>query len=360
MTHRHRRYLAPITLALALLSACAADREPLHVAVVGSWGRGEQNRGLIRGAVLAAEVANTEGGIQGRALVIDIFNDGYVQGYLDRPAAVAEEIVGRPEIVGVVGNTNSDPLAAAAPVYGDRIPVLVPMDVHSAADSSRTLFGLIDEGAVQQALAEDARDQQWRRVVVLLENSTGARYAAGQFEEHFDGEIVSFNPFYIMPAEGFAPFVEYSRMVGADAIIGFTSAYSALQLVRALEGTWQGGIAGGHPWLPLLDHPEAVRPIRTAVPFQLDAADPDAATFLRRFREAYGTDPDPQAILAYDAVSAIVAVGRRTPLTRQSLARGLRESPTPYRGISGPMHFDGNGRRLGMTARVVLENRLVP
>lgn len=349
-----KRRLVMSWLLLALQGGCG-EPDPILVAVVGPWAARDSSD-LVRGAVLAAGEANGAGGINGRRLLIEIRRDGYGERRLDGPATLAEELVQRDEVIAIVGHANSDALAAAAPVYGARIPVLAPIDVQQAADSTRAIFGLIDEDGVSMALARAVHARRWRRVAVIFENSTGGRYAADRFLAHYSGTTVSIDPIYIMPPEEYEPFLEFYRAQQLDAVVAFTSAFSGYALLTAMDDAELGiGAGGGHPWISLVernDTRELVDEALIALPFRVDTTRPDARRFVDRYRSRHGREPGIDAVLGYDAVRAIVQGARTRGPTRAGVISALRQNG--HTGVSGPVHFDAFGHRVDQTPHVVV------
>ena len=61
-----------------------------------------------------AEQINSEGGINGRELIVDVYDDKADQ---KEALNIANLIVSDPEVVGVVGSQTSSPTLAAAPIF---------------------------------------------------------------------------------------------------------------------------------------------------------------------------------------------------------------------------------------------------
>jgi branched-chain amino acid transport system substrate-binding protein len=73
-----------------------------------------------------------------------------------------------------------------------------------------------------------------------------------------------------------------------------------------------------------------------------------ARAFATAFRQAYGTDPDPFAAAAYDAVNLLAAAAKANGPTRGGIQRYLHTlgqpgGAPPFQGATGEIRFDPNG-----------------
>lgn len=90
-------------------------------------------------------------------------------------------------------------------------------------------------------------------------------------------------------------------------------------------------------------------------PFWADAADPRAAQFSERYRDAYGEDPTVLDALAYDAVRALrlVVSQRGEPGSWTDVEDGLRELDAT--GLTGPLGYRADGQRAGEIAAWIVD-----
>ncbi len=89
---------------------------PFKIAVVGPMNGADAATGaaMRRGAELAAELANRAGGIRGRAVVVDVHDDGNTpDGAIDS----ARQIIDGGDVVSVIGHWSPEATAAAEPLY---------------------------------------------------------------------------------------------------------------------------------------------------------------------------------------------------------------------------------------------------
>jgi branched-chain amino acid transport system substrate-binding protein len=79
---------------------------------------------ILRGVAQAQDEINTKGGTAGRALVISIANDNNDIG---KSKAIAQKLVARSSVLGVVGHNASNASLAAAPIYqANRLVMVTP------------------------------------------------------------------------------------------------------------------------------------------------------------------------------------------------------------------------------------------
>nr|CRH04889.1 Membrane protein of unknown function [Candidatus Magnetococcus massalia] len=134
------------------------------------------------GAQLLTEEINAAGGIEGRQVQLEVFDD---DGKAEQAIKVAKEIVSRPNTLAVIGHSTSTLSLAAAPIYeAAKIPVV---SVSSTADKLtrnrpwhfRTIFNDGLQGRFIAHYLKSALDQQ--RVVVINEAEDYGRHLGEQF-----------------------------------------------------------------------------------------------------------------------------------------------------------------------------------
>ncbi|MBN1443286.1 MAG: ABC transporter substrate-binding protein, partial [Planctomycetes bacterium] len=106
---------------------------------------------------------------------------------------------------------------------------------------------------------------------------------------------------------------------------------------------------------------EAAEGVRMPWLVEVRGSDPRAADFVRRFSERAGREPDPPAILAYDAVRLLIEALEESGLNRARLRDALARL-SPYAGIGGTIHWDptGQNRRPVAALAVVRGGRFEP
>lgn len=345
MTRRvHALHL--LLAALLLGSACGERGGPVHLGLAGplTEGFGIAHR---QGAELAAAEINAEGGINGDSLLLDLADDG---GEGAKAATVAQAFVDDARVSAVVGHMTSGAMVAAAKVYDGRLAAVAT--TASSADLtgiSRWAFRVISSDSANGVdLARFATRLGKRRAALLYENDAYGRGLASAFRGSFAGEVVSVDP---IGYEGrHAPlYLEWLDSLAPDLVLVAGTERTGLAFLR--EARARGMTAeflGGDGWTGIVGD-SAAEGALVGAPFTSLDPRPEAQRFVTAFRARFGTDPDGNAALAYDAVrlltAAVQAVGRDRTAIRDWLAR--RQAEGAFAGVTGPIAFLESGDPVG-------------
>lgn len=140
MTRFGRRTLLKSGAAAALLAALPArvlaQDGDIHIAIAGPMTGDSASMGLNaqRGAAAAMELINAAGGVNGRKIVVEFFDD---MGQPREAASVARRIVDAGIYAAVIGHVNSSCTLAAMPIYAETgLPVLCGSSSNSQVTES--------------------------------------------------------------------------------------------------------------------------------------------------------------------------------------------------------------------------------
>jgi branched-chain amino acid transport system substrate-binding protein len=104
-------------------------------------------------------------------------------------------------------------------------------------------------------------------------------------------------------------------------------------------------ILGSDGWSGMTKFPTDANGIYVAQPFTATDPRPDAQRFVNAFQSKYGTLPNANSALGYDAmmvvINAIKAVGTKRSRIRDYLASSATRKP--YAGVTGTIAFDSTG-----------------
>lgn len=336
-----------VALALVLASACRDARGPVEFGMAGPFtqGFGLANR---QGAELALAEINSAGGIGGDSLVIRFEDDS---GDGTRAAALAQRFVDDAAISAVVGHVTSGAMLAAAKVYDGHLPAVAT--TASAAELtgiSRWAFRVISSDSANGVeLARFAERLGRRRASILYENDSYGRGLADAFRRNFAGEVASIDPIGYDVA-GAALQVEWLASRSPDLVLVAGTEQTGMAILREAK---RRGLAadflGGDGWTGILRDPAAAEGAYVGAPFTALDPRPEARRFVTAFRARFGTEPDGNAALAFDAVrllaAAVEAVGRDRARIRDWLAGLQARGAVP--GVTGPLAFDSLGDPVG-------------
>lgn len=163
---------------------------PFRIAVVGpaSGPQAATGAAMRRGAELAAEQINAAGGIRGRAVTVEMFDDGNDP---DRALEAAREIADSDdEFISVIGHWASDATAAAEPIYeAAGIPMIVtaPGAVRAEGETRDWVFRtLFDDLEQTRFLANYLRNVVGQETVSIIHADTArGRMLADAFDKTY-------------------------------------------------------------------------------------------------------------------------------------------------------------------------------
>ncbi|MDQ3997932.1 MAG: ABC transporter substrate-binding protein [Gemmatimonadota bacterium] len=331
--------------ALLFLVACGYDEPgPIMLGAAGPWreGYGAMNK---RGIELALEHLNARSEHKTRPVEV-VFRDD--QGDGARAAAIAQEFVENPTVVGVIGHVNSGAMVAAAKVYDGHLPAVATTATSPELTGiSPWAFRVISsDSANGLQLARFAAKLGRRRVAILYENNSYGRGLTESFTRHFTGDVVSIDPIGDAGDQTFEPFVSYYRRVRPDLVFVAGTEASGITLLREVRR--QGldvDLLGGDGWTGVSVDTANAEGVWVGTPFTAEDPRSDARRFVDAFKAKFGYSPDGNAALAYDAtmllVHAVQTVGAdRAKVRRFLAAAGPRNA---YRGVTGTIRFNPNG-----------------
>ena len=366
--------LPAVLILVASSAGCGKNQRPsIHIAAVGPLSGSTAARGkdLADAARLAAEETNAAGGVNGRFIQLDLYDDGDQS---TRARELAQQIAKTPAVA-VLGQVASSAAFAAGQIYRqERIPALT-----GAASEARVtkdnewFFRLLRDAAGQgQFLADYARYQYGaQKLVVLRETGTaGEEFAASMRERARKQHIHIAADIEFTPAEANDPArmramaeriakaakgslivvgTQYAETPGVlvalhdklGSFVGFGySSVATEQLPAQLAKAESGRRATGYYTDGLI----------VAAPQLSDIAGYAQTAFASRFRARYGTDPSPEAVRWYEAAELLIqainakrVTGTATGVERRQIRDWLaaRNSPdSAAAGVAGPVYFD--------------------
>ncbi len=366
------------------------NAEPLVLAIaVDDPYDGGRGASIVNGVSLFIDDLNESGGIGGRPVAVEVFDDG---GEEASARQVAEQIVADDRILAVIGHRISSTSLAAAPVYDAAgMPVITPSATNPAVtaevDTYFRTIGTDDRNArfIAQYIAKVMRPRQVFVVThddpygqTLTENFITAGEAAGLtiarpvrlgnmiqevpgMESNADAADLLLDRlrdnrvptalFFAAYPDEVSPLIRSIRdahldhvaMVGPDAFDrpDFAEGFASFMQERRTPGFYTNGF-------------------HIATPLIYDTGGREAGFFRERYIARFGESPDWRAGLARDAalvlveagtaISAKVAAGElevENTIERRALLleeiRAIDRPDVALDGINGPIFFDTDG-----------------
>ena len=277
-------------------------------------------------AELAVEELNGAGGIKGKKVELVVYDDRHDS---KEAVALANKLVEKDGVVGVVSGSYSMPSRVSAPVFAKAgVPVTVAYAVHpDVTKAGPCIFRNGFLGQVEGwAGAESAvKVQKAKRIAVLtIKNDFGATTGAAFIEraKKLGAEVVS-EQVYPLGEKEFSPYLTKIKDQNVD-LIYHTSYYNEGALIS--RKTRELGITAKLEGTEGIDSPkflELAGPAAEGVTFTTnlnrDDPRPEVQNFLKKYKAKTGTEADMVGASAYDAVKI--------------LARGIEQAGTDPKAI---------------------------
>jgi branched-chain amino acid transport system substrate-binding protein len=284
-----------------------------------------------------------------------------------------------PNVIGVVGHTESDPTISAAAVYDDHenggrnaiVAVSPTAGAGNVTRASEWVFRVCPVVSQQATtLARYITDSlHLNRVAIIYRNDVSGREFLGTFASTVTSRgsrLLERDPF----AEEIAEFDLYAARLAAkkpDGVVAFANSSDVRKIVRALRG------AGIDPVVVSTNGPSAQDLARDSMAvhdfaglkylalFLPDRAQTTAGrAFVTDFERTFNRKPDHWGALSYDAAMligrAVQAVGPNRRAVRDWIASVGRGQPA-YAGATGEIRFDDTRNPVDKVALVTTVSR---
>jgi branched-chain amino acid transport system substrate-binding protein len=343
-------------LALAaalLLAACTIRDRSDHVAIgLGAQAQSPTNVSTRQGAELAVLRLNQQRPRGAPAFVLRL-----VPPNVDLAVPIATALRDDPEVVGIVGHTDSRSTIEALPVYEDAehdgahaVAAITPVSTSmSLSGKSRWLFRICpNDSANSRAAADFAVDSLGsRRAVMMYRNDAYGIGWARSFTPVYQqrgGTLVGSEP-HLARMSNWDAYAGVIHKQAPDLILfpgGPADAEALIRDLRALGGAPR--MIGGDGFSTMEEDAKEFAGVYY-ISFFLPTRPPNdgARDFVAEFQRRYRALPDQRAALAYDATMligrAVIAVGPDRAKIRDYLAEIGSRRPAMV-GVTGPIAFD--------------------
>jgi len=323
-----------------------ARLEIVRVGLLGP-GRGAAGARLREGADLAVDEANARGGLFGVPYEVVFRPDDGPWGVgAQQVTALAYDDSVWAVVGGLEGGNAHLAELVAAKLW---IPVVTPTAADFTIDYANVpwvfRYAPSDRREVA-ALFRYAAARGVRRVTAYVEDDREGRTGLRRLEDAAREGPVSIGVSRSFRAHLAAEAVRGEDLAGADAVVIWTRAETGRAVLAAVRKAGFDGLvlapavflsADASPPSP----PGTPGDVVVAAPCDPDLSGPRLRPFAERYRAAYGRDPDPVAILAYDATRLVLDAIERAGLNRARIRDALAASD--FRGLAGPTRFDALG-----------------
>lgn len=365
---RHR--VAAVLLLLVSCMVCVDSHpiEPIKVGLVASTTgiSAEQGVFALNGARMAVEEINRAGGIGGRMIELQIADDQSTN-----PGAVLafSKLSSEQKLTALIGPIRSTQIQAMSPnIAKAGLPTLIGgSDTSLTHVNNRWLFRIRPNDSFSAKVIADfgvnsLKARKW--AIVYSTDAYGAGGAKALTEALKEMSVTPvLSQAFTGNATDFAPIALAIRNSGADVISG----YIGIPADLAIFAKQLGQLGMTVPILIGQGASETARKLAGSALFGSYAVtdftpDASAATreFSRKYKQAYGIDPDFFSSWTYDAVQILVLAIKKAGDTGAESIRKAILDIRGYEGVEGVYEFDKNGDGLhGYNVVKNVDGRLV-
>ncbi len=356
--------LPPIAAAACLVlggvGAPARAAETIKFAAAGpmTGPSGETGQRMRAGIELAIGEINAAGGVGGKKVAVDFFDD---EGKPEGAASVAQKIASDPDVFAVIGHINSSASMAALPIY--KRAGLTEVSGNSSSYKlthlgySNFFRVIIDDFAQAPVVVDEAVQKQGRKhLAIIYENSDygkGLYDAAVKEAKKLGVDVVDAETYTAGVDRDFSAQLTKIKAASPDALIiggqygeggpilsqayrlGLTSDGKVLKL--GFDGLRQDALVG-------LAGKQAAEGLLIFASFNSLSDAPKTAAFRDKTMKLFGHPPTEQEAHNYDVVY-VLKTAIENGATKATLPDVLRK--TTIDGVSGHLQFDANGDPLG-------------
>ncbi|MCI8274076.1 MAG: ABC transporter substrate-binding protein [Lachnospiraceae bacterium] len=224
-----------------------SSSDPIKIALYGPLTGNNAQYGLTYQATVNAlcEKVNAEGGINGRDVAVEVFDD---KNDPKEALNVANLIVSDPEIVAVIGSQTSSPTLAAAPVFEEAgLPMITPQASHvDITPTGEHIFGIaslapFEGGVIAQRMVDDG----YKKVAAIYANDDYGLNIIERWKSDVTDaglEIVDMEEYISGQTSDFTPLLSKIKEAGAEALYIEPSYADAAMICTQMEQLEMGSV----------------------------------------------------------------------------------------------------------------------
>lgn len=287
--------------------------ESIKIAVVGplTGDNAEYGLGFVQAAEMKAEEFNKSGGVLGKKIVIEKFDD---KNSPEEGVSVANKIVSAKDIKAVIGHFASGVCMAAAPLYNEnKILEISPSASHPDYSSigeyiirNNTIIN--KEAAASIDIAVDKFNKK-RVGIISIKTDWGVSTAAivkQLIEKRKDGSKVVAHEEVIEGSDDYRPAITKLKEAGTEVVIA-VGMYNLLapvakQYKEVDPDIKLVGFSNAYSQYLLELGGKSVEGVAFPVIFFSKSNEENIKTFVHDFKEKYGNEPSALTAQAYDSV----------------------------------------------------------
>ena len=297
---------------------------------------------------LGVKEVNDGGGINGKKVELVVYDDRLKA---EEAVAIANKLIERDRVVGVVSGSYSGPTRVVAPIFQKAgMPMVAGYAVHPDVTwnpNTKTpndfifrngFLGEVEGAAAAEFAVKDLKAK--RMSIIAMDNDFGRSISAG-FAARAEklGATILTKQMYKFPGEkDFRPYLTTIKEGNPDVIFAAGYYNEAASIVRqAKELGIKSQILGEEGF----DSPkfleiagDAAEGVMIATNLDRDDSRPVVQNFLKNYRAAYGHDADMVGASSYDAFMILVHAIKKAGTGPKAIQKALLETKN-YNGLTG-------------------------
>ncbi len=297
---------------------------------------------------LGLKEVNDSGGIKGRKVRLMVYDDRFKT---EEAVAIANKLIEKDKVVGVVSGSYSNPTRVAAPIFQKAgIPMVAGYAVHPDVTWDpkqkkpndfifRNGFLAEIEGAAAAEFA--VKNLKAKKIALIFMDNDFGRSISSGFAERAEklGAAILIRQMYKFPGEkDFRPFLTRIKEGSPDLIFAAGYYNEAASMVRQSKELGMTSQIMGEEGFDSPKFLEIAGPAAEGVIIatNLDRDDPRPVVqnFLKNYRNAYKEDADMVGASSYDAFMVLVDAIRRSGTDPKAVQKALIETKD-YNGLTG-------------------------
>ncbi len=356
-----------LTLCLTMFFSTSCEKEPQKI-MIGFFAAltgAEATFGLSsrNGIEIAIEEVNAKGGVLGKPIELKIYD---TLGTNEAAHSSIENLILVDQVVALLGEVSSSRSLASAPVaQKHQIPMITPSATNPlVTQSGDYIFRVCFTDPFQgEAMAKFAFNSlKFKKAAILYDSQSS--YSAGLAEyfkktfESLGGEVVAEESYMSGDVVFENQLLRIKKSKGEFIFLPGYYAEAALVAREAQKKEMKLPLMGGDGWESesLLEIAgNSLNGSYFSGHYTLEDPRTEVQEFTKTYQKKFGTKPDSQAALGYDAARILFEAIERAQSTKGQSIRDALKGTTDFKGVTGNISINEN--RDAIKPAVVLQVR---
>ena len=355
MKNNYLKLLLGAFITILALTGCSSGQEAkgdsytIGVALPQTGSSAEYGEQLKNGVELAVNLANDEGGIDGKDIKTIIKDD---KSDPKEATTVASAFGNDKAVLAVVGHFNSSATLAGAPTYNkNKLVTVAPASSSpNVTDAGDYIYRVITSDAFQAQYVNDwSAEEGFKTAAIIYDQTdfgTGLKEVYEKRAAENGIEIVNSEAYTAGQTKDFSTIITKIKQNNPDVIFIGGLANDAATITKqaknaAIESAFIGVDSLYSDTLINLGQ-DSVEGLLLPGFYDPNSDREATQTFINTYKEAYGENPGAYAAYAFDAASVLIEALKNGATTREEVKEKL-DGLKNFEGVTGTLTFDENG-----------------